>query len=109
MALLATQFTVEILLWIGALYLGFDSGLIRKLSAIGFSTIGLSLSLQSQSYVSDVSTTPLNVFLAFTGPIQNALALLFTLTFLSITATIFVDLRIIMLEKDEKKRLEMLA
>ena len=92
MALVATAFTVEIILLIFQVYFGFDSGFLRKLIAIGFGAIGISLVLQTQVYVSDLSSTPTNVFLFFTPSTQNALTLVFTLVTLTIMASIFVDL-----------------
>lgn len=109
MALIAVQFTVEIILLIVALYFGFDSGLIRKLVSVGFCAVGISLTLQKQVYVSDLSTSPLNVFLSFPGPIQNAMVITFSFIALAILASAFIDIAIILKEDDAIKRLERLA
>ena len=78
MALLATSFTVEIILLLIGLYF-FDGGLIRKIGAMGFFVLGLQLSYGSQKYVSDATNLPTNTSLIFTPEIQSALTILFAI------------------------------
>jgi hypothetical protein len=91
MALLATTFTVEIILLIIGLYL-FDGGIIRKFGAIGLFIFGLQLSYSAQTYVSDATTLPTNVSLFFTPEIQRAMVFMFALLTLVTIAWTFVEL-----------------
>ena len=106
MALIAVSFTVEIILLIIALYFGFDSGILRKLVAVGFCFFGLPLVLAPQVYISDVSKTPISVTASFPGTIQNAMAILFILTAAAIIASAFVDLYHINKAADDKEKRE---
>jgi hypothetical protein len=104
MALIAVSFTVEIILLIVALYLGFDSGIMRKLVAIGFCFFGLPLVLAPQVYISDLSSTPIAVSTNFPGIIQNSMAILFILIAAVIIAAAFVDLYHINKSADDKEK-----
>lgn len=109
MALIAVSFTMEIILLIVSLYLGFDSGFLRKLVAIGFNMTGLSLSLQKQFYVSDLSSTPASVSTALPGPIQNAFAIIFGFLTVVILAAAFVDLALFNEAEKVEEKLEHLV
>ncbi len=109
MALIAISFTVEIILLIISLYLGFDSGFLRKLVAIGFNIFGINLVLQKQFYVSDLSSTPLSVSTGFPGPIQNALTLIFSFLTLVILAAAFVDLALFNEAEKIEEKIEILV
>jgi hypothetical protein len=104
MALIAVSFTVEIILLIVALYMGFDSGIMRKLVAVGFCFFGLPLVLAPQVYISDLSAKPLSVTASFPGSIQNAMAILFILLAAVIIAATFIDLYRINKSTDDKEK-----
>lgn len=91
MALIASSFTMEIILLIIGLYL-FDGGIIRKFSAIGLFVIDLNLTISTQTYVSDLTSTPSNVSLFFTPAIQNAWALMLVLLTLTTMAWTFISI-----------------
>lgn len=78
MALIAVSTTAEVILLIIGLYL-FDGGLVRKFGAIGMFVYGLGLSLGKQTYVSDLSSQPTNVFLIYTGNVQNGFAWMYSI------------------------------
>ncbi|SRR6266566_6351734 len=104
MALIAVSFTVEIILLIVALYFGFDSGVMRKIVAIGFCFFGLPLVLSPQFYVSDLTSVPTVVSSTFPGNIQNAMAILFVLTAAVIISSALIDLYKMNKLSDEKDK-----
>lgn len=100
MALLATSFTVEIILLIIGIYL-FDGGIIRKFGAIGMFIYGLQLSYLRQRYVSDLTTPPTNVSLFFSPEIAQALVYMFAILTLITIAWTFVEFAKIIKFKNE--------
>lgn len=109
MALIAVSFTVEIILLIVSLYLGFDSGFLRKLVAIGFNIFGINLVLQKQFYVSDLSAAPVVVSSSFPGAIQNVMTIVFAFLTLVILAAAFVDLALFNEAEKIEEKLEHLV
>lgn len=103
MALIAVSFTVEIILLIVALYFGFDSGILRKLTSFGFCMFGLNVALAPQVYISDLTSTPTAVSVKFPGIIQNNMALLFSLVGIVIIAAVFIDIYKLNREADKPK------
>lgn len=91
MALIATQFTMEVILLIIGLYL-FDGGIIRNFSAIGLFVTDITLTITSQSYVSDLTSSPANTFLFFTPAIQNAWIIMLSVLTLTTLALAFIRL-----------------
>lgn len=109
MALIANSVTVEIILLVFQTYFGFDSGFIRKLVAIGMGALGIGLAISTQVYVSDLTSTPTNVFLFLTPSLQNAFVLMFTMITLAVLALEFIILRQIIRAKTWDERLELLV
>jgi len=109
MALIAVSFTMEVVLLIVGIYFGFDSGFLRKLIAIGFCVTGISLSLSSQFYISDLTSSPLSVSTSFPGVIQNAWVILFSFTVMAIFAGALIDLMKFNEEEETGKKLDYLA
>lgn len=93
MALIAISFTVEIITLIVALYFGFDSGLIRKFSAFGLCSFGITLVNTPQVFISDLTSSPQIVTVNFPGNIQNVMTVMFALVALTIVASAFLDIR----------------
>lgn len=92
MALLATSFTVEVLLLVFGTFL-FTEGLISKLGAEGLFVYCLSLSYKTQAYVSDLSAAPTNVSLFLTPDIQTGMVLLSAILALVCMAKAFITIR----------------
>lgn len=109
MALIANSVTVEIILLVFQTYFGFDSGFIRKMVAIGMGALGITLSTSSQVYVSDLTSSPTNVFLFLTPSLQNAFVLMFIMITLSIIALQFIILRDIIKAETWDERLELMV
>lgn len=105
MALIASSFTMEVILLIIGLYL-FDGGIIRKFSAVGLFIYGLQTALISQTYVSDLSSIPANTSLLFTPQIQNDWAIMFGLLTMITFAWTFVSIGNISLELAEIGRMK---
>lgn len=76
MALIASSFTMEVILLIIGIFI-YDGGFIRKFSAVGMFIYGLQTAITSQSYVSDLTSTPSNAFLFFTPQVQTDWAYIF--------------------------------
>lgn len=109
MALIAVSFTLEIMLMIVALYLGFDSGFLRQLIAIGFCITGISLTLGKQFYISDLTSTPLAVSTGFPGSVQNGMVIMFSFIIMAIFAGALINLAKFNEEEEASKKLEYLA
>lgn len=92
MALLATSFTVEVLLLVFGTFL-FTEGLIEKLGAEGLFVFALQMSYKTQQYVSDLSTTPVNVSLFLTVDVQQAMVVMSATLALVCMAKAFVEIR----------------
>jgi len=92
MALLATSFTVEILLLVFGTFL-FTEGLIEKLGAEGLFVFALQMSYKTQNYVSDLTSTPSNVTLFLTVDIQQAMVIMSATLALICLAKAFVEIR----------------
>lgn len=92
MALLATSFTVEVLLLVFGTFL-FTEGLIEKLGAEGLFIFTLQMSYKTQQYVSDLSASPSNVALFLTPDVQQAMVVMSATLALVCMGKAFVEIR----------------
>jgi hypothetical protein len=97
MALIASSFTMEVILLIIGLYL-FDGGLIRKFASVGLYIYGLNTALAKQVYVSDLTSQPTNVTLGFTSQLQQDWAVIFAFLTMITLAWTFLSLYKIVVE-----------
>jgi len=93
-ALLATGLTIEIILWITAIYI-MDGGLIRQIGAMGLYITNISVITSRQSFVSDLSTTPLNVTTFFVPNLLSAWVLINAILFMVTFGFFVINLRVI--------------
>lgn len=104
MALLANSITTEVILLLIGLYL-FDGGIVRKFGAVALFITDLSMTLSSQNYISDLSSTPTNQGLFFTPAITNAWATMLSILIVITLLWTFISFARIMmwLRKPENK------
>lgn len=94
MALLATEFSVEIIIWITAFAI-MEGGLIRQIGAMGLYVTNIGMITTNQSFVSDLTSTPINVSTFFVGPVLVGWVLVNVILFFVTFGYFAVSLRVI--------------
>ena len=92
MALIASDFTIQIILLLVAFVFEFGGGFIQKLGSTGLFITGLALAATTQSYVSDLTASPVNVSLFYIPALQQDIVIMFALLIILTFGFIFVDI-----------------